>query len=188
MTAPSSSRNLLNISSMFARTAFASERSRRGSRLLMIFVWSLSRTSRLVSRDGAGVCRGGLLRAPGELGGQGEDVLADLAVAVADHERHPAVHGEHQGAAVRDDGVRDLAAEARLDVAGLDAARRVVAVGDQLDLLVAVAELFGDLHEHAYVLEARDLEGHEREDDVRDVEHGDDLFLERRPRVDDDER
>ena len=82
--------------------------------------------------------------------------------------------------------MRDLAAEARLDVARLDAARRVVTVRHELHLVLAVAELLDDLHEHADVLQAGDLESHEREDDVGRVEHRDDLLAVRRPRVHDD--
>src|SRR5213594_1973295 len=57
---------------------------------------------------------------------------------------------------------------------------------DKVQLVAAVSELLGDLHEDAHVLEARDLERHEGEDHVGDVEHRDHLLLERRPGVDDD--
>src|SRR2546428_33849 len=176
---------------MFERTALASERSRRGPRLLMILVWWLTRASRVASREGAAACasgplgagRGGrrLLRA-GELPSEGEDVLCDLALAVADDEGHAAVHGQDERAAGGDDRVRDLAPEARLDIGRLDAARAVVAVGHELQLVVVVAELLGDLHEDADVLEARDLEGHEGEDHAGGGGHGDDPAAAPRPR------
>src|SRR2546427_616651 len=119
---------------------------------------------------------GGLGRARRQALRKGKDVLGDLAFAVTDNEWNPAVDRQYQSAAVRDDRVRDLAAEARFDVRGLDAAGAVVTVRDELQLLVAVAELLRDLHEHAHVLETRDLERHEREDHVGHVEHRDDLF------------
>src|SRR5438128_4793727 len=131
---------------------------------------------------------GGLGRARRQALREGKDVLGDLAFAVTDNEWNPAVDRQYQSAAVRDDRVRDLAAEARFDVRGLDAAGAVVTVRDELQLLVAVAELLRDLHEDAHVLEARDLESHQREDHVRDVEHRDHLLLEAGPRVDDDVR
>src|SRR2546426_12302175 len=94
---------------------------------------------------------GGLGRARRQALGEGKDVLGDLAFAVTDNEWTPAVDRQYQSAAVRDDGVRDLAAEARFDVRGLDAAGAVVTVRDELQLLVAVAELLRDLHENAHV-------------------------------------
>src|SRR5439155_500626 len=137
--------NLLNISSIEERTAFASERSSLGSRLLMIFVCRRTRTSRCASRAGvavwesgpsAGARGGGLRRVRGQPLREGEDVLRDLALAVADHEGHAAVHREHECAAVGNDRVRDLAAEACLDVGCLDATRAVVPVRDELKLVI----------------------------------------------------
>src|SRR5256712_7905621 len=87
-------------------------------------------TARAGRRLGPG--SGGLGRARRQTLGEGEDVLRDLAFAVTDNEWNPAVHRQYQSAAVRDDGVRDLAAEARFDVRGLDAAGAVVTVRDEL--------------------------------------------------------
>src|SRR5438034_9378328 len=64
---PSSSMNLLNISSMDDLTAFASERSSRGSRLLMIRLCRRERTSRCASRAGAVDCESG--PSAGDFGG-----------------------------------------------------------------------------------------------------------------------
>src|SRR5207237_8565531 len=87
---------------------------------------------------------------------QGKDVLCDLTLTVADDEGDSAVHGQYECSPVGNDGVRDLAAQARLDIRGLDAARAVVAVRDELHLIAAVSELLGDLHPHAHLLDARD--------------------------------
>src|SRR5439155_2787296 len=51
--------NLLNISSMDDLTAFASDRSSRGSRLLMIRLCRRERTSRCASRSGEADCESG---------------------------------------------------------------------------------------------------------------------------------
>src|SRR5437660_424450 len=99
---PSSSMNLLNISSMEDLTAFASERSSRGSRLLMIRLCRRDRTSRCASRAGAL--------------GEGKDVFCDLTLTVADDEGDTAVHCQYQCSPVGNDRVRDLAAETRLDI------------------------------------------------------------------------
>src|SRR3979411_3193306 len=64
---------------------------------------------------------------------EGEDVLGNLAVPVADHEGNAAVDGQHEGPAVGDDRVRDLAAEAGFDVRCLDPPGAVVAVRDKLN-------------------------------------------------------
>src|SRR2546422_721070 len=192
--------SLLNISSIEDFTNRPSERSMRGSRLLMMWVCMRTRTSRCASRAGEALWEsgpsaggpgrglrgrggGGLRGGGGELLGEREDVLGDLTLAMADDERHTPVDREDQRAAVRDDGVRDLPTEARLDVGRLDSTRAVVPVRDELELFLAIADLLGDLHEHADVLEARDFGGHERGEDVPDVENGDDLLLEGRPGV-----
>src|SRR6266540_3442185 len=120
--------------------------------------------------------RGGGRLGYGDPLSQREDVFGDLAVTVADDKGHAAVDGEHQGPAVGDDRVRDLAAKARLDIRRLDAAGAVVAVGDELHLRLVVAELLDDLHEDADVLQAGDLECHERQDHVGNVEHRDHLL------------
>src|SRR6185503_16911875 len=88
----------------------------------------------LARRGGSGLGCGDPLR-------QSKDVLGDLAVPVADDKRNAAIDGEHEGAAVGHDRVRDLATQARLDVRRLDAARAVVPVGDELDLRLVVAKL-----------------------------------------------
>src|SRR5260221_10243805 len=85
--------------------------------------------------------RGRRLVRPGELVGQGEDVLRDLAVPVADDERDAAVHREDERAAVGHDRVRDLAGEACLDVRRLDPARAVVAVRHQHLIAVVLTAL-----------------------------------------------
>jgi len=115
--------------------------------------------------------------------GEREDVLRDLAIPVADDKRNSAIDGEHQRPAVGDDRVRDLAPQARLDVRCLDASGAVVAVGHELHLRLVVSELLDNFHEDADVLQAGDLERHEGQDHVGDVEHRDHLLLERRPGV-----
>src|SRR6266550_5817873 len=80
---------------------------------------------------------------------KGKDVLCDLTLTMTDNEWHPAIHGQYQCSPVGNDRVWDLAAEAGLDVRRLDAAGAVIAVRDELHLVTAVAELLGDLHEHA---------------------------------------
>ena len=82
--------------------------------------------------------------------------------------------------------MRDLPGETAFDVRGLDPPGAVIPVRDELDLLIVVPELLHDVHEHPDVLQAGDLERHEGEDDVGDVEHREDLLLERRPGVHDD--
>src|SRR2546430_7958157 len=115
-----------------------------------------------------------------------KDVLCDLTLTMTDNEWHPAVDGQYESPPVGNDRVGDLAAEARLDLRRLDAPGAVISVGDKLHFFAAVPELLGDLHEHTHVLQARDLERHEREDHVGHVEHRDHLLLERGPGVDDD--
>src|SRR5687767_791772 len=66
--------------------------------------------------------RRGLSTLAGEPRGQREHVFAHLAVLVANDEWHTPIHGQDERATVGNDRVRDLAAEARLHVARLDAA------------------------------------------------------------------
>src|SRR5207302_2017924 len=112
--------------------------------------------------------RGGLGRLGRDALRERKYVLCDLTLTMTDNEWHPAVDGQYQSPPVGNDRVRDLAAEARLDVRRLDATGAVISIGDKLHFVAAVPELLGDLHEHTHVLEARDLERHEREDQVRD--------------------
>src|SRR5207244_6501839 len=62
---------------------------------------------------------------------QGKDVLCDLTLTVADDEGDSAVHGQYQCSPVGNDGVGDLAAQARLDVRGLDARSEERRVGNE---------------------------------------------------------
>src|SRR5437667_4068211 len=133
-----------------------------------------------------GASRGSLGRLGRDALRKGKDVLCDLTLTMTDNEWHPAIHSQYQCSPVGNDRVWDLAAEAGLDIRGLDATGAVIEVRDQLHLVAAVPELLGDLHEHAYVLEARDLERHEREDHIGHIEHRDHLLLERGPCVDHD--
>src|SRR2546423_2329271 len=114
---------------------------------------------------------------------KGKDVLCDLTLTMTDNEWHPAVDGQYQSPPVGNDRMGNLAAEARLDVRRLDATGAVISVGDKLHFVAAVPELLCDLHEHTHVLEARDLERHERRGHVGHVEHRDHLLLERGPGV-----
>src|SRR5213594_2467161 len=107
-----------------------------------------------------------------------EDVLRDLAVTMADDEGDSAVDRQHERPAIGDDRVRDLATEAGLDIRRFDPTGAVVTVGDELHFRLVVPQLLDDLHENADVLEAGDLERHQRKDHIGHVEHRDDLLLE----------
>src|SRR5438132_10037907 len=99
---------------------------------------------------GAGRCGLGRLRSYAL--GEGKDVFCDLTLTMADDKGDAAVNGEYQCSTVGNDGVRDLPAEARLDIRCFDAARAVVAVRDELDFVASVSELLGHLHEYPDVL------------------------------------
>src|SRR3990172_8300030 len=126
-------------------------------------------------------------RCPPAGGGESQDVLRDLGLAVGQEERDATIERVDHAPTVAHDRVIHLPADRVLHIRDPDAEGRIRPVEHEPDLARRVAQLLCNLQEEAHVLDARDLEAQQGQDLVRRVEDPEGGVVERRGAVDDDE-